>query len=197
DIVVAGLKWQCCLVYIDDVIIYSPTFEQHIQDLKRVLEALRSANLTLKTFKCHFCRRETKYLGYIITSDGVQPDSDLVKSVVNFSRPRTIRDVQLFLGFTGYYHRFIQNYVRIAEPLIRQLRFTVTSNHHLRWSNECTEAFNTLKKKLTTASIMNTPNFEQPFILEVDAFEYGLSTILTQEYDDKKYVIAYASRTLS
>ncbi|CAF4200064.1 unnamed protein product, partial [Rotaria sordida] len=70
-------------------------------------------------------------------------------------------------------------------------------NHHLRWSNECTEAFKTLKKKLTTAPIMNTPNFEQPFILEVDAFEYGLSAILTQEYDDKKYVIAYASRTLS
>ncbi|CAF1366405.1 unnamed protein product [Rotaria sordida] len=197
DIVVAGLKWQCCLVYIDDVIIYSPTFEQHIEDLKRVFEALRSANLTLKTFKCHFCRRETKYLAYIITSDCVKPDPDLVKSVVNFPRPRTIRDVQSFLGLTGYYHRFIQNYARIAEPLIRQLRFTVTGNHHLRWSNECTEAFKTLKKKLTTAPIMNTPNFEQPFILEVDAFEYGLSAILTQEYDDKKYVIAYASRTLS
>ncbi|CAF1253664.1 unnamed protein product [Rotaria sordida] len=225
DIVVAGLKWQCCLVYIDDVIIYSPTFEQHIEDLKRVFEALRSANLTLKTFKCHFCRRETKYLAYIITSDCVKPDPDLVKSVVNFPRPRTIRDVQSFLGLTGYYHRFIQNYARIAEPLIRQLRFTVTltgyyhrfiqnyariaeplirqlrftvtGNHHLRSSNECTEAFNTLKKKLTTAPIMNTPNFEQPFILEVDAFEYGLGAILTQEYDDKKYVIAYASRTLS
>ncbi|CAF0888235.1 unnamed protein product [Rotaria sordida] len=197
DIVLAGLKWQCCLVYIDDVIIYSPTFEQHIEDLKRVFEALRSANLTLKTFKCHFCRRETKYLAYIITSDCVKPDPDLVKSVVNFPRPRTIRDVQSFLGLTGYYHRFIQNYARIAEPLIRQLRFTVTGNHHLRWSNECTEAFNTLKKKLTTAPIMNTPNFEQPFILVVDAFEYGLGAILTQEYDDKKYVIAYASRTLS
>ncbi|CAF1253603.1 unnamed protein product [Rotaria sordida] len=197
DIVLAGLKWQCCLVYIDDVIVYSPTFEQHIEDLKRVFEALRSANLTLKTSKCHFCRRETKYLGHIITSDGVKPDPDLVKSVVDFPRPQTIRDVQSYLGLTGYYRRFIQNYARIAEPLIKQLRFTVTGNHHLRWSNECTEAFNTLKKKLTTAPIMNTPNFEQLFILEVDACEYGLGAILTQEYDGKKYVIAYASRTLS
>ncbi|CAF3396631.1 unnamed protein product, partial [Rotaria sp. Silwood2] len=197
DTVLAGLKWQCCLVYIDDIIIYSPTFEQHIEDLKRVFEALRSANLTLKTPKCHFCRRETKYLGHIITSDGVKPDPDLVKSVVDFPRPQTIREVQSFLGLTGYYRRFIQNYARIAEPLIKQLRFTVTGNHHLRWSNECTEAFTTLKKKLTTAPIMNTPNFEQLFILEVDACEYGLGAILTQEYDDKKYVIAYASRTLS
>ncbi|CAF2960927.1 unnamed protein product [Rotaria sp. Silwood2] len=197
DIVLAGLKWQCCLVYIDDVIIYSPTFEKHIEDLKRVFEALRSANLTLKTSKCHFCRWETKYLGHIITSDGVKPDPDLIRSVIDFPRPQTIRDVQSFLGLTGYYRRFIQNYARIAEPLIKQLRFTITGNHHLRWSNECTEAFNILKEKLTTAPIMNTPNFEQPFILEVDACEYGLGAVLTQEYDDKKYVIAYASRTLS
>lgn len=197
DIVLAGLKWQCCLVYIDDVIIYSPTFEQHIEDLKHVFEALRSANLTLKTTKCHFCRRETKYLGHVITSDGVKPDPDLIKSVIDFPRPGTIRDVQSFLGLTGYYRRFIQNYAKIAEPLIKQLRYATTGNHHLQWSEECTEAFNTLKEKLTTAPIMNTPNFEQPFILEVDACQYGLGAVLSQEYDKKKFVIAYASRTLS
>ncbi|CAF4077516.1 unnamed protein product [Adineta steineri] len=197
DIVLAGLKWQCCLVYIDDVIIYSSSFEQHIEDLKRVFDALRSANLTLKTSKCHFCRRETKYLGHIITSDGIKPDPELIKSVVDFPRPQTIKDVQSFLGLTGYYRRFIKNYAKIAEPLIEQLRYTTTGNHHLQWSEECTKAFNIMKAKLTTAPIMNTPNFEQPFILEVDACEYGLGAVLTQEYADKKYVIAYASRTLS
>ena len=197
DVVLAGLKWQCCLVYIDDVIIYSSTFEQHIEDLKKVFEALRSANLTLKTSKCHFCRRETKYLGHVITKEGVKPDPDLIKSVVDFPRPQTIKDVQSFLGLTGYYRRFIENYARIAKPLIKQLRFTTTGNHHLQWSNECTEAFNIMKKKLTTAPIMNTPNFEQSFILEVDACEYGLGAVLTQEYEHEKYVIAYASRTLS
>ncbi|CAF4150636.1 unnamed protein product, partial [Adineta steineri] len=197
DIVLAGLKWQCCLVYIDDVIIYSSSFEQHIEDLKRVFEALRSANLTLKTSKCYFCRRETKYLGHIITKDGIKPDPDLVKSVIDFPRPKTIRDVQSFLGLTGYYRRFIKNYAKIAEPLIKQLRYTTNGNHHLQWSEQCTEAFNIMKGKLTTAPIMNTPNFEQSFILEVDACEYGLGAVLTQEYDNKKYVIAYASRTLS
>ncbi|CAF4634095.1 unnamed protein product, partial [Rotaria socialis] len=74
DIVLAGLKWQCCLVYIDDVVIFSPTFEQHIVDLEKVFQALQSANLTLKASKCQFCRREMRYLGHIITQNGIKPD---------------------------------------------------------------------------------------------------------------------------
>ena len=197
DIVLAGLKWQCCLVYIDDVIIYSPSFEQHLKELKKVFEALHAANLTLKASKCHFCRRETKYLGHIITPKGVKPDPTLVKSVIDFPLPTRIKDVQSFLGLTGYYRRFIKNYARIAEPLIKQLRHSSTGNHHLQWSPEYTTAFESLKEKLTTAPIMNMPNFEHPFILEVDACEYGLGAVLSQEYDNHKYVIAYASRILS
>ena len=196
DIVLAGLKWQCCLVYIDDVVIYSPTFEQHLTDLTNVFEALKSANLTLKASKCHFCRREMQYLGHLITQDGVKPDPALIKSVSNFPQPRKIKDVQSFLGLTGYYRRFIKNYAKIAEPLLKQLRVSQKGNHRLEWSNECTHAFQSLKEKLTNAPIMNTPNFNEPFILELDACEYGLGAILTQEYDHNKYVIAYASRTL-
>ena len=197
DIVLAGLKWQCCLVYIDDVVIYSPTFEQHLIDLKKVFQALRAANLTLKASKCHFCRREMRYLGHIITQQGIKPDPNLIKSVIDFPQPRKIKDVQSFLGLTGYYRRFIKNYAKIAEPLLKQLRHSQKTNHHLQWSEECTAAVETLKTKLTNAPIMNTPNFEQPFILELDACEYGLGAVLTQEYDNNKYVIAYASRTLS
>ncbi|CAF4531871.1 unnamed protein product [Rotaria sp. Silwood2] len=197
DIVLAGLKWQCCLVYIDDVVIFSPTFEQHVTDLEKVFQALRSANLTLKASKCQFCRREMRYLGHIITQNGIKPDPDLIKSVTNFPQPKKIKDVQSFLGLTGYYRRFIKEYSKIAEPLLQQLRNSQKGNHQLRWSKECTNAFETLKRRLTNAPIMNTPNFEQPFILELDACEYGLGAILTQEYDEKKYVIAYASRTLS
>jgi transposase InsO family protein len=173
DIVLAGLKWQCCLVYIDDVVIYSPTFEQHLIDLENVFQALKSANLTLKTSKCQFCRREMKYLGHVITQTGIKPDPDLIKSVTNFPQPKKVKDVQSFLGLTGYYRRFIKDYAKLAEPLLKQLRNSQKSNHHLQWSQECTHAFETLKKKLTHAPIM------------------------TQEYNEKKYVIAYASRTLS
>ncbi|CAF4256571.1 unnamed protein product, partial [Adineta steineri] len=92
DIVLAGLKWQCCLVYIDDIVIYSPTFEQHLIDLKNVFLALREANLTLKALKCCFCRKEMKYLGHIVTQDGIKPDPTLTKAVSDFPQPKTIKD---------------------------------------------------------------------------------------------------------
>ena len=197
DIVLAGLKWQSCLVYIDDVVIYSPTFEQHLIDLTNVFQALREANLTLKASKCCFCRKEMKYLGHIVTQDGIKPDPTLTKAVSNFPQPKTIKDVQSFLGLSGYYRRFIKDYAKIAEPLIKQLRQLKERNYHLNWNSQCTIAFETLKKKLTNAPIMSTPNFKEPFILELDACEYGLGAVLAQEYDKRKFVIAYASRTLS
>lgn len=198
DIVLAGLKWQCCLVYIDDVVIFSSTFEQHLRDLDKVFSALKDAKLTLKASKCQFCRPEMRYLGHIITQSGIKPDPELIKSVIEFPRPRRIKDIQSFLGLTGYYRRFIRDYAKIAEPLLKQLRNgQKANNHHIQWTQECESAFDSLKKKLTNAPIMNTPNFEAPFILELDACEYGLGAVLTQEYENQKYVIAYASRTLS
>ena len=197
DIVLAGLKWQCCLVYIDDVIIYSPTFEQHLIDLEKVFQTLKEANLTLKASKCCFCRREMKYLGHVITQEGVKPDPTLIQAVENFPQPKTIKDVQSFLGLTGYYRRFIQNYSKIAEPLLTQLRQLKDKNYHLNWNQSCTTAFEALKKKLTSAPIMSTPNFKEPFILELDACEYGLGAVLAQEYNKRKFVISYASKTLS
>jgi hypothetical protein len=200
DIVLAGLKWQCCLVYIDDVIIYSRTFDQHLKDLTQVFDALRKANLTLKVSKCHFCRNEIKYLGHVITKHGIKPDPALISAIKEFPQPRKSKDVQAFLGLTGYYRRFIQNYAKIAEPLLKQIRNIKNernTNHHIIWNEECTESFETLKQKLISSPIMNTPNFQHPFILELDACAYGLGAVLAQEYDGKKFVVAYASRTLS
>ena len=200
DIVLAGLKWQCCLVYIDDVIIYSSTFERHLNDLKQVFEALRQANLTVKASKCYFCRKEIKYLGHIITRDGVKPDPELVSAVKKFPQPRKLKDVQAFLGLTGYYRRFIQNYATIAEPLLKQIRSHKNqrnTNYSITWNDACTKAFETLKQKLISSPIMITPNFQYPFILELDASAYGLGAVLAQEYEGKKFVIAYASRILS
>jgi hypothetical protein len=91
DIVLAGLKWQCCLVYLDDIIVYSSTFEQHLQDLRKVFSALADANLTLKASKCNFCRREMTYLGHLITPDGIKPDPGLIDTVAQFPAPKTIK----------------------------------------------------------------------------------------------------------
>lgn len=187
DIVLAGLKWQCCLVYFDDIIVYSPTFEQHLQDLKKVFLALADANLALKASKCNFCRREMKYLGHIIiTSEGIKPDPGLIDTVIKFDEPQKIKDVQAFLGLTGNYRRFIQYYAKIAESLFKLLRVTqyMTSRSSLPWNEECTIAFNTLKQRLISPAIMQSPNFSYPFILELDACEYGIGCVLTQEFDN-------------
>ncbi|CAF1301583.1 unnamed protein product [Adineta ricciae] len=199
DIVLAGLKWQCCLVYLDDIIVFSATFEQHQHDLRKVFTALSEANLTLKATKCHFCLPEIKYLGHLVTSEGIKPDPALVETVVECKQPITIKDVQAFLGLTGYYRRFIKNYAQISEPLLKLLRSnqTKTTRSPVQWNDDCTTAFNTLKQRLVSPPIMQHPNFSYPFILELDACEYGIGCVLTQEFDKRKYVIAYASRTLN
>ncbi|CAF5168194.1 unnamed protein product, partial [Rotaria magnacalcarata] len=110
-----------------------------------------------------------KYLGHVVTQNGIKPDPTLTKAVTEFPQPKTIKDVQSFLGLTGYYRRFIKNYAKIAEPLIKQLRQLKERNYHLSWTPECTTAFEALKNKLTAAPIMSTPNFNEPFILELDA----------------------------
>ena len=98
DIVLTGLKWKCCLVYLDDIIVYSPTFEQHIQDLHSIFHALAEANLTLKPSKCYFCRREMKFLGHLITSDDIKPDPALIATIAQFTQSSGIKAVQAFLG---------------------------------------------------------------------------------------------------
>jgi ribosomal protein L21E len=200
DIVLAGIKWQSCLVYIDDIVVFSPTFEQHVRDLSAVFERLESAGLTLKASKCDFCRKELKYLGHIITSNGIKPDPGLVDSVKCFPQPKKLKDIQSFLGLTGYYRRFIKDYAKISEPFLRLIRShkkLKRSTVDIEWSDECTEAFEMLKNALTQAPILRAPNFNESFILELDACDYGLGAVLTQEYDNKKFVIAYASRTQS
>ena len=146
DIVLAGLKWKSCLVYLDDIIVYSDTFDQHLKDLHNVFTALADANLTLKASKCNFCRKALKFLGHLITSEGIKPDPDLTATITAFQQPKKIKDVQAFLGLTGYYRRFIKNYAKIAEPLFKLLRSTSssTTQNHFPWNGECTRAFNIL-----------------------------------------------------
>ena len=199
DIILAGLKWQCCLVYLDDIIVYSPTFEQHLEDLNKVFRVLADPNLTLKASKCHFCRSELPFLVHLITPNGIKPDSGLTSTILAFKKPTTVKDVQAFLGLTGYYRRFIKNYAKVAEPLLKPIRSqqSASNNTPVKWSEDCTVAFETLKQRLVSPPTMHSYNFSFPFILELDACEYGIGSVLTQEYDNHKYVIAYACRTLS
>jgi len=150
------------LVFFDDILIYSPSWSQHLQHINMVLSALRDNQLKLKRSKCSFATSSVSYLGHVITAHGVAMDQDKVEAVSSWPQPQSPRGLRRFLGLTGYYHSFIQNYGTIAAPLTALLRKAA-----FVWSPEATEAFETLKKALSTAPVLQLPNFDNTFVVDV------------------------------
>uniref|UniRef100_A0A8C9TDM7 Gypsy retrotransposon integrase-like protein 1 n=1 Tax=Scleropages formosus TaxID=113540 RepID=A0A8C9TDM7_SCLFO len=191
--VLAGLTHTCCMVYLDDIVVASPTFDQHLTDLASVLGRLAEAGLSLKLAKCHFCTPKLRYLGYLVTPGGIGPDESKVAAIKQFPTPRTVKNMRQFLGLTSYYRRFISGYARIAEPMFALLR----EDAHFTWSPECQQSFDHLKLRLTRAPVLVLPNFGKPFTVHTDACDVGLGAALTQTGEDGlERAVAFASRTL-
>uniref|UniRef100_A0A3B1IWP2 Gypsy retrotransposon integrase-like protein 1 n=1 Tax=Astyanax mexicanus TaxID=7994 RepID=A0A3B1IWP2_ASTMX len=203
------------LVFLDDLIVFSDTLEEHESRLMRVLTKLKDFGLKLSPEKCHFFRRSVRYLGHIVSEDGVETDPEKISALTTWPKPRNIRELKSFLGFTGYYRRFVKDYSKIARPLndltvgyIPQKRRSRGKPHQLvdqdsggplqeKWNEKCDEAFNTLIEKLTTAPILGFANPHLPYVLHTDASVQGLGAALYQQQDGQLRVIAYASRGLS
>lgn len=200
DLVLGGLKWSCALVYLDDIIVYSSSFESHLHHLESVLQRVEASGLTLQISKCQFCQLKLKYLGHVVSQHGIEPDPDKIRAVRDYPAPIRLKDVRTFLGLTSYYRRFIKQYATIAEPLISLTR---NADHKpFLWTTTCEEAFQQLRQLLIEAPIIAYPRFDQPFLLQLDASDVGISAILAQKLTDidgvqREHVIGYASRTLS
>lgn len=179
--------------YLDDIIVLGETFEGHLENLREVFRRLRAANLQLNPDKCQFCRKSLKYLGHLVTSEGIQTDPDKVEAIQQIPTPRNVRDIRRFLGVASWYRRFVPDFSQIAAPLTRLLK----KQHRWKWTAEQDEAFSTLKKCLTEAPVLTCPDFEKPFTLQTDAAETGLGVALTQNIEGTDRIIAYASRTLT
>lgn len=191
--VLAGLIYKTCAVYLDDIVIASPTFEQHLTDLQEVLDRLQAAGLSLKLKKCQFCLKDFTFLGYRISSSGIKPDPDKIKAVKDFATPTSVKNVRQFLGLTGYYRRFIQDYARHAEPL-HALTRKDTAFH---WDDDCQRAMDILKDYVTSAPVLSFPDFNRPFFIHTDACDIGIGAALMQKDDlGREYVVAFASRSL-
>ena len=181
-------------VYIDDVLVFSPTLAEHLDHLRRVLVRIREAGLKLKSSKCHFIAKEVEYLGHILTPGGLKPNPTTVSAVKEFPRPTNLKEVRQFLGLSSFYRRFVTNFAAVAQPLRQLTRKGV----HFRWSPECQQAFETLKSLLITFPVLAYPKVEEPFILETDASILGLGAILSQRQSDGQvHSVAYASRSLN
>ncbi|KAL0188454.1 hypothetical protein M9458_015553, partial [Cirrhinus mrigala] len=192
--VLGELKGKICFVYIDDIIIYSPSITQHYQDIQAVFHKLQIAGLTINLKKSKFCLREISFLGHIVNVKGITADPSKIQAIQSYPVPTNLKEVQRFLGLAGWYHRFVPNFSSIAEPLNALKK----KGHQFHWTATCQHAFEELKACLTSSPILGHPDFQLPFIVYTDASDTGLGAILAQRKQlGEEVVIAYASRTLT
>lgn len=191
--VLRELNWKHVLCYIDDILVFSSNFREHLNHLSLVFDKLREAGLTLKSDKCHFAVEKVLYLGHVITKHGIEVDASKTDAVRTFPRPKTQRDVRSFLGLCNYYRRFIENFSKIATPLNQLLQ----KEAKFVWTEKCEAAFKNLKQALVTAPMLRYPDMNTPFILSTDASGTAIGYILGQKGPDgKEMVVAYGGRSL-
>lgn len=205
------VNFQSLLVYIDDILVFGSTFEETLSRLEMVLSRLSKLNLKVKPEKCQLFRTRVRYLGHIVTCDGTSPNPEKIRAVEDWKTPETLRELRGFLGLSGYYRRFIPKYAEIAHPLQclvrggqettgrkRKKQPTARDERSIKdkWDSSCNDAFNKLKRSLTTAPVLGFPDFNREFILETDASFHGLGAVLSQQQEHGLVVLSYASRGL-
>ncbi|CAK9834654.1 Retrovirus-related Pol polyprotein from transposon 17.6 [Anthophora retusa] len=193
DQVLTGLQGTELFVYLDDIVVYSSSLREHEIKVKKLLSRLREHGLTLQTNKCQFLRKEVTYLGHVVSADGVKPDPRNLQAVKEFPVPKSQKNIQQFLGLTGYYRRFIQDYSVKAKPLIKLLGKGIRFN----WTQEQQKSFEQLRNELCTQPILQYPDFNRPFIITTDASDFAVGAVLSQGEIGRDLPIAYASRSLN
>ena len=193
------LSLTYALIYLDDVIVYSKTEEEHLVRLRTVLEQFMQHSLKLKPSKCNFFRTEISYLGHKVSAAGMEPGTDGLKGITEIAPPATYTQVQKFLGTTGYFRCFIKGYARSANPLndLLQGENSKLKSHPVGPPLDALAAFQELKIKCLTAPVLAFADFKKPFLLETDASTERLGAVLFQKQDDGHYhPVAYTSRGL-
>ena len=180
--------------FIDDILIHTSTWAEHIKVLEQVLRRLKDAGLTARPTKCLIGYTKLEFLGHRVGQGLLEPLSEKVNKVQDAPRPKTKKQLRSFLGLTGYYRRFIPNYSAIAAPLTDKTK--KREPNHIIWENSQEFAFRSLKSCLVKAPVLHLPDINQPFILQTDASDIGLGAVLLQTHGGEKFPVAYASRKL-
>jgi len=216
-----GLRDEICVPYLDDVIVFSRSFEEHIENVRTVLRRLREHGIKLKARKCKVFKKEVNYLGRIVSADGYRVDPSNVKAVLALkeTNPKTVGDVRKLLGLLGYYRKYIRDFSRIAQPLFELLKAPgaktgkhpnqterrsqkgngtqASSRHAIVWTQEHQGVLEKLVDCLANPPILGYPDYDLPFVLHTDASNEGLGAVLYQRQSGKMRVIGYGSRTLT
>jgi transposase InsO family protein len=179
------------IIYLDDILVYSKTLEEHQQHVRQVLQRLREYGLYAKLEKCQFHQEQVEFLGYVVSSEGISMDPAKIRTILEWESPRSVRDVQCFLGFANFYRKFIDGYSKLALPLIRLTRKDIP----FKWGIEAENAFTALKHAFTVAPILVHPDPAKAYIMEADASDFALGSILSQYGEDGQlHPVAFHSR---
>jgi hypothetical protein len=171
----APLLRSCVLVFFDDILVYSTTWEDHLHHLELVLNLLSQDRWQIKLSKCSFARQQISYLGHVVSHQGVATHPAKIDVVTSWPTPTNCKELRGFLGLAGYYRKFVRHFGILAKPLT-----TLLKKHTLFvWTNEHDQAFQALKSALSFASVLALPNFTRPFALETDASGTGIGAVLT------------------
>ena len=181
------------LVYLDDILIFSQTLQEHIIHIRRALEKLRSAKLYARLHKCSFFQDRVEYLGFDVSAQGVQPSPEKVRTIVEWPPPQSVRDVRSFLGLAGFYRRFIKQFSLKAKALTDLTKDGIV----WQWGEEEEKSFCTLKRSLILAPVLRMPNFELQFVVTTDASLVSVGAILEQDFGNGMQPVAFESRKLN
>ena len=193
DTILGELKWEDCLLYLDDLLVYSDTFEKHIERLEKVFTRLLSNNVKLKPSKCQFFKKSVEFLGHVISQEGMKPNGKKVDAVIRFKVPKTVKQLQSFLGLVNYYRKYIANVARVSKPLYNLLQKGVK----WKWGQKEQGAFDSLKTSLTSSPVLAffDPNLET--VVKTDASGYAVGAILAQIHPEGERVVQYFSKVLN
>ncbi len=181
--------------YLDDVVVHSVSWEDHLERLRRVLSELRRAGLTANPRKCHLALSEAKYLGFQVGRGLIRPQEKKVEAVRSAPRPTTKTQVRAFLGLAGYYRCFIPNFSSLAASLTDLTR--KGQPEKVQWSSASEEAFQRIKEALTSEPVLRAPDFSCHFLLQTDASDTGLGAVLSQVQEGEEHPVLYISRKLT
>ena len=182
-----------CCIYLDDCLVCSETFEDHVRDLRQVFLQYRAAGLKANPKKTELGMAEVLFLGHVVSQLGIRPNPEKIAAVREFLPPTNLTEVRSFMGLINYYRRFIPDLARIAAPIQNLTK----KDKPFVWNGDCETSFAELKEKLTSAPLLRRPDFNHTFILQTDWQPTGIGAVLSQEIEGIEHVIAYASKALN
>lgn len=199
--VLGDLAFELLLVYLDDVLVFSKDFDSHCERLDLVFGRLREHGLKLKPRKCFLFKPEVKFLGHVVSADGIQVDMDKVKVLKEWPVPRSVKEVRQVVGFMSYYRRFVPHFAQLARPLHALMGkaksgFAKGQTAPFQWTEECQASFDELRARLMASPVLAYPDLKLPFTVTTDGSHKGLGAVLSQKQGGVERVIAFASRGL-